>query len=129
MTWKAALDSGDARVIGQVAKDKIKDLPNVEHAMDLAKTEEAKQLIQAGVVVPSVITRPFSVHPDTPLDKLQALRQAFMAALKDPEFLEEAAKARLDVDPISGADVERIVRELFTTPEPVKAKLKTVLAP
>lgn len=129
VTWKAALDSGEVKVVGQLARDKLKDLPNVEHALDLAKTDETKQLIHAGIIVPGVITRPFSVHPDTPLDKLQALRQAFANTFKDPEFLEEAQRARLDVDPMSGEDVEAMVRELFKTPDPVKAKLKTVLAP
>jgi hypothetical protein len=67
------------------------------------------------------------MHPDTPNDRVLAMRQAFMATFKDPEFIEEAQKANLDVAPISGEEVERLVRELFDAPEAVKAKLKSIL--
>jgi hypothetical protein len=50
-----------------------------------------------------------------------------MAVFKDLEFIEEAEKAHLDVAPKSGAEVEQLVRELFDMPEPVKAKLKSIL--
>jgi hypothetical protein len=127
VTWKAALDSGDVIVIGQAVEKKHADLPDVENALDLAKTEEARQLIRAGAIVPGIMTRLYAVHPDTPPARFQALRQAFLATLKDPEFLAEAQQSRLDVDPISGEEIERMVRELFALPEPLKARLKSVL--
>lgn len=127
VTWKAAIESGDAQVIGQLTAQKLADLPDVELVLDLARTEEAKQLIRSGVLVPSIITRPYSMHPDTPNERVLAMRQAFMATFKDPEFIEEAEKARLDVAPIPGDEVEKLVRELFDAPEPVKAKLKSLL--
>jgi tripartite-type tricarboxylate transporter receptor subunit TctC len=127
VTWRAPLEAGDVLMIGQATPEKLADLPGVEHVLDLVKTEEDKQLFRVGVVLPSQITRPYSVHPDTPPDRLRALRQAFMAALTDPEFVEEAQKARLDVNPVSGEEVERIVREMFEVPESVKARLRTIL--
>ena len=127
VTWKAGLDAGDVAVLGQATREKLADLPNVEHALDLAKSEEDRQLIRAGIVVPSIISRPYSMHPDTPKDRVQALGQAFMDVFKDPEFLDEAQKAGLDVAPLPGSEVERLVRELFTTPDAVKARLKSVL--
>jgi tripartite-type tricarboxylate transporter receptor subunit TctC len=129
VTWKAAVESGDALIIGQVTPRKLPDLLDVELALDLAKTDDARQLLRAGAIVPYGINRPFTVHPDTPNDRVQALRQAFAAVFKDPEFLEEAEKARLDVDPIPGEEVERLIRELFDTPDAVKARLKAVLVP
>lgn len=129
VTWKAAVEAGDALIIGQITSQKLPDLPDVELAMDLAKTDDARQLLNAGAIVPYRINRPFTVHPDTPNDRVQALRQGFMAVFKDPEFLEEAEKARLDVEPIPGEEVERLIQELFNTPEPVKARLKSVLVP
>lgn len=127
VTWRAPLEAGDVLMIGQATPQKIAELPGLEHVLDLVKTEEDKQLFRVGVILPSQITRPYSVHPDTPPDRLQALRQAFMAVFKDPEFIEEAEKARLDVNPISGEEVEKIVRDLFEVPESVKARLKTIL--
>ena len=127
VTSRAALEAGDVLMIGQAAPQKLAELPGVEHVLDLVKTEEDRQLFRVGVVLPSQITRPYSVHPDTPPDRLRALRQAFRAALADPEFVEEAEKARLDINPISGEEVERIVREMFEVPESVKARLRTIL--
>lgn len=127
VTWKAGLDAGDVVVLGQVTREKLPDLPGVEQAVDLARTEEAKALIQSGVILPSLITRPYTVHPETPPDRVQALSTAFMAVFKDPEFLDEAQKAGLDVAPIPGSEVERLINELFAMPEAVKSKLKAVL--
>jgi len=127
VTWRAALESGDATVIGQGGAQKLADLPTVEHILDLARTEEARQLIRNGIIIPGVITRPYAVHPDTPNDRVQALREAFLAVFKDPEFLEEAQRANLDLAPIPGDEVEKLVRELFDAPEAVKARLRSVL--
>ncbi|HZU07762.1 MAG TPA: tripartite tricarboxylate transporter substrate-binding protein [Chloroflexota bacterium] len=129
VTWKAGLEAGDVIVIGQVTERKLPDLPNVESALDLAKTDEARQLIRSGIIVPSRITRPYAVHPDTPPERLAALRQAFMAVLKDPGLLEDAQKASLDIDPVPGEEVEQLVRELFETPEHIKAQLRALLLP
>jgi hypothetical protein len=127
VTWKAGLDAGDVVVIGQLTGQKLPDFPNVELALDLAKTDEARQLLRTGIVVPSVVTRPYAVHPDTPEDRVQALRQAFMAVFQDPAFLEEAQRAKLDVDPMVGDQVEKLVRELFDIPEATKETLKTII--
>ena len=127
VTWKAGLDAGDVNVVLQATGRKLPDLPNVDLAQDLAKTEEAKQLIQYGIVVPGQISRAYSVHPDTPADRVQALRKAFMDTMQDPEFLDEAKKAGLDVVPIGGEEEERLVKELFNIPENIKAKLKPIL--
>jgi tripartite-type tricarboxylate transporter receptor subunit TctC len=127
VTWKSGLDAGDVVVLGQATRQKLPDLPDVELASDLAKTPEDKELILDGLTLPSTIARPYAVHPDTPGDRVQALRQAFMAVFKDAEFLDEAQKAGLDVAPLSGEEVDRIVSQLFAAPEPVKARLKTVL--
>jgi tripartite-type tricarboxylate transporter receptor subunit TctC len=127
VTWKAGLDSGDVVVIGQLTGQKLPDFPNVEMALDLAKTDEARQLLRSGIVVPSAVTRPYAIHPDTPEDRVQALRQAFMAIFQDPEFLEEAQRAKLDVEPLAGDQVEKLVRELFDLPEATREKLKSII--
>ena len=60
-------------------------------------------------------------------DRLQALREAFDATMKDPEFLAEAAKAQLPVDPMNGADFARAVDKLYEVPAPLVARAKKAL--
>src|ERR1044071_7405370 len=66
--------------------------------------------------------------PSTPKDRLQILRTAFAKTLTDPEFIAEAKKATLDINPLSGEDVKRIVDDLFKLDPGVKNKLAGILA-
>jgi tripartite-type tricarboxylate transporter receptor subunit TctC len=68
------------------------------------------------------------VLPDgVPPERVAALRKAFMAALADPALLAEAAKMRLDVEPLSGDDVQTMVAQWFATPKHVVARAKQSL--
>ena len=104
------------------------DLPKVPLAISFAKTEEARQLIQAGIHNVSDIIRPYVLAPGTPKDRVQTLRKAFADTMKDPEFLEDAKKSKLDVDPINGDELEKTVHGLFKLNPSVVAKLKEALA-
>jgi tripartite-type tricarboxylate transporter receptor subunit TctC len=92
------------------------------------KTDEARQLIEVGINQPSSITRLYTLPPGTLKARVQLLRKAFMETLQDPEFRAEAEKSKLDVDPIPGEEVERMVTELFRLESPLVAKLKETLA-
>jgi hypothetical protein len=65
--------------------------------------------------------------PGTPKDRVQVMRAAFLATLKDPAFLAEAEKSRLDVDPVTGETLEKIVAGLYKMNPATLAKLKEVL--
>jgi tripartite-type tricarboxylate transporter receptor subunit TctC len=78
------------------------ELPNVPLAQSLAKTEEARQLMQAGIQDPADYYRPYVAPPRTPKARVETLRRAFEATMKDPEFLADAQKAKLDIEPITG---------------------------
>jgi tripartite-type tricarboxylate transporter receptor subunit TctC len=65
--------------------------------------------------------------PATPADRVRLLRAAFLKTLSDPEFVNDARQAQLDIDPISGEDVTRLIGELFRMPPSVLAKLKELL--
>jgi tripartite-type tricarboxylate transporter receptor subunit TctC len=129
VTWRAALETGDARVVLQAAPKAHPDLPAVPVAVTLARTEEARQLIEAGIHDPSAITRLYALPPGTPKARVQLLRKAFLDTLGDPEFRAEAEKARLDLDPIPGEEVERIVARTLAREPGLVARLKGVLAP
>jgi len=126
-TWRKALEAGDITIVLQIASKPLPDLPNVPLASKLARTEEARQLINAGIIVPTAMSRLYALPPGTPADRVQLLRTAFRETLRDSEFKADAARAKLDVDPIGGEELEHLVQELFKLDSAIVMKLKGVL--
>jgi tripartite-type tricarboxylate transporter receptor subunit TctC len=126
-TWRSALDAGDAVPVLQVTARAFPDLPSVPLAVNLAKTQEARQLIQAGAQNSAAYARPFVLPPGTPKERVQILRKAFQDTLKDPAFLAETEKAKLSLDPVTGEELEQLIGELFTLDPALLAKLKGIL--
>ena len=126
-TWRKALEIGDVVVVMQAVPKPFADLPNVPLAISLAKTDEARNLIQMGIHSPSVFARPFVLPPGTPQDRLQMLRKAMQDTLKDKEFLAETEKAKLDLNPVSGEDLETAVGEIFKMEPSMLPKLNDIL--
>jgi len=96
-------------------------------SISFAKTAEARQLLEAGVHQPSQITYGYSLPPNTPKERVQMLRKAFLQTMKDPDFLNDAGKANLEIAPASGEEIEQLIQNMFMTPPAVVAKLKEVL--
>lgn len=128
VTWSAGLQSGNVNVVVQATPKALVELSKVPVALEVAKTDEAKQLIKAGAIDVSSITRVFVTTPGTPKDRVQTLRKAFADTLKDPEFVAEAKKSNLEIDPLSGEEVEKIVAGLFELSPATTSKLAAVLA-
>ena len=126
-TWRNELDSGNIVVVLQTIAKRHPELPNVPLAIDFAKTEEAKRLINALVHSVGPTARPYVLPPKTPKEQVATLRNAFMQTMKDPEFLAEAAKAKLDINPLDGAELERNVREVFNLDKLLVPKAKEIL--
>jgi tripartite-type tricarboxylate transporter receptor subunit TctC len=126
-TWRRALEAGDAIPVVQVTSKPLADLPKVPLAISLAKTDEARRLLQVGIQDGSAYSRPFIAPPGTPKDRVQALRKAFMATLSDPMLRAEADKAQLTLDPVSGEELERLIAGLFSLDPPFVDKLKGIL--
>ncbi len=124
-TWRKGIETGEVAVVLQTLP--APDMPNVPLSINFAKTEEARQLVKVGIQDAGAITRPFVVTPGTPKDRVQLLRKAFMDTLKDPEFLTDAQKAKLEVDPMTGEELERTVHGLFKLDPVFLAKLKDIL--
>ena len=100
--------------------------PEVPLIMDMAKTEEQRTILRVHLAG-QYLGRPFFAPPGIPDDRKQALRKAFDAAVKDPEFLAEAEKAELEVNPVSGAEIDRVLADLYRTPKEVAEKAKKAL--
>jgi tripartite-type tricarboxylate transporter receptor subunit TctC len=98
----------------------------VPRTIDFAKTPEDRQVMEL-VYSQSVIGRPYVLPEGVPRERVAALRKAFMAALADPALLAEAAKMKLDVEPISGNDVQTMVAQWFAMPPRIVERAKQAL--
>jgi tripartite-type tricarboxylate transporter receptor subunit TctC len=117
---------GSLVVLVQNSLAKHADLPDVPLIMDLAKGEDEKQMLRL-VLGPQKMGRPFMGPPDLPADRLAALRRAFEQTMKDPEFLREAEKAQLEISPISGDEMEKIIADAYkTSPDLVKRTAEAI---
>jgi tripartite-type tricarboxylate transporter receptor subunit TctC len=115
-------------VIAQWAMKKHPDLPNVPMVLDLAKTEADRAAIEL-IIARLEYGRPYFVPPGVPDDRVQALRRAFDATMKDPEFLADAKKLSLEIDPITGEQAQELIARVLATPEPVAARVRKALEP
>ena len=128
VAWNKAIPAGEVNVVLQVTNKKIPDLPNVPMALDLAKTEDSRHLLKAGAIDPASIVRVYVTAPRTPKERLQTLRKAFADTLTDPEFLVEAKRGSLDINPLTADEVKKTVDGLFMLPSPLVSKLAKILA-
>jgi tripartite-type tricarboxylate transporter receptor subunit TctC len=127
-SWKATkrawLDEKKIAVIAQAGpKAPDLDAPSIE---DLAKTPQDRQLIEL-VVSGTQLGRPFAITPGVPADRVAALRAAFDATMKDPEFLAEAKKLDFEVAAVSGVALQRVVDKVLATPREIAARAKGLL--
>ena len=119
--WKNFIESGELVIVLQALPKPHMELPKVPLAINFAKTEEARQLIQIGVHDVSAASRPFMLSPGTPKDRVQLLRQAFTATMNDSAFLTDAEKSNLDISPLSGTELEKTVHGILKTSPAVLA--------
>jgi tripartite-type tricarboxylate transporter receptor subunit TctC len=127
VTWRKALDSGDAKVVLQANRRTHPDLPKVPQAIKFAKTEEGRKMIEVGIHGDSDIVRTYTLPPGTPKDRVKLLRAAFDATLKDSEFLADAKKSKLNVDPVPVGEIEKDIAGLFKLDPALLNKLKEIL--
>jgi tripartite-type tricarboxylate transporter receptor subunit TctC len=125
--WQHALAAGEVIVVLQLTPRPFPDLPGLPLVTELVKTDDARRLVNATILRAGGLGRPYALPPGTPKDRVQLLRRAFLATLRDPEFLADARKARLDVGPTPGEEVERLVADLFTLDPATGARLRAIL--
>jgi tripartite-type tricarboxylate transporter receptor subunit TctC len=126
-TWPNELKSGDLTIVLQTTAKSHPELSKVPLAISYAKTDEAKNLIRALVHSVGPAARPYMLPPGTPKDRLMTLRKAFMDTMKDSEFLADAKKAKLDINPLDGAELEGHVKEVFNLDPKLIPRAKEIL--
>ncbi len=127
VTWSREYESGDAVIVLQAAMKSHPELSKIPVAINLAKTDEAKKLIQTVLRVHGPSVRPYVIAPGTPKERAQLLRKAFADTMKDPEFLADAKKAKLDINPLTGEELEENIRAIFKLEPALTEKLKEIL--
>jgi tripartite-type tricarboxylate transporter receptor subunit TctC len=94
---------------------------------DFAKTEEQRQLLDL-IYSQSNFGRPYVVAPEVPKDRVDLLRQAFMATMRDPDLVAEAARMQVDVLPVAGDELQAMIARLYQTPRALLDKVRAALA-
>ncbi len=110
----------------QLGLTKEKDLPDVPLLGDLVSNPQDRQALEL-MLAPSEMGRPFLGPPDVPKDRVAALRAAFDASMKDSTLLQEAEKQRLEIGPLSGAEMEALVVRLYKAPAPVVERARVLV--
>ena len=109
------------KVLVQLSLHKHPALPDVPLVMDFAKTEEQQQIFKL-IFARQVMGRPYLAPPNVPKDRADALRTAFSETMQDAEFLADAEKMQLEITPVTGEAVEKLVIEVYQTPKAIAAK-------
>ena len=120
------LKTGKAKLVAQYGTKKHPDLQNVP-LFDLPKDADSRQAIEI-LFARQDYGRPFIAPPGVPADRIEVLRKAFADTMRDAEFLADATKAKLEIDPMSGADMEALTAKVAKTTPEVGAKIRDVLA-
>jgi hypothetical protein len=115
-------------IVVQIALEKHPALSDVPLILEFAKTPADRQGMELGVAS-LLMGRPYALPEGVPADRVKILRDAFMAAARDPDLLREAQKLRLEVNPIDGEAVLRLLDRMYNTPQPIIDQVTAIFAP
>ncbi|MCH7543297.1 MAG: hypothetical protein IIB65_06635 [Proteobacteria bacterium] len=104
------------QILLQMSTAKHPDLPDVPFVMDLAKTDKDRKVLEL-IFARQAWGRPFVAPPGVPADRAKALQAAFMATMKDADFLADAKKQKLEIAPISGEKIKQLIAALYASPK------------
>jgi tripartite-type tricarboxylate transporter receptor subunit TctC len=102
-----------------------RDLPKVPVARDLMPTEVGKRVIDF-LSTDVVLAWPFLAPPGVPPERVSELRKGFLAAMNDPELKADAAKQRLEAEPVPGTEMQELVDQIYTSPADVIEFVKKI---
>lgn len=118
--------TGTVGYLVQFGYERLKNLPNVPTMVELARNDEERQILRL-VSSPSVTGRNFAAPPKVSTERLAILRKAFDQVVKDPEFVTAMTKANLEVEPMSGEALEKLIAEILATPKPLVDRTRRYL--
>jgi tripartite-type tricarboxylate transporter receptor subunit TctC len=116
------------RVLVQMGAKRLAALPDVPTAVELATAPEDREMLRFYALKFSM-AYPLVVSPDVPADRVAALRKAFDETMKDPEFLAEAGRLGLDIDPFSGEQMTQLIEEIERAPKAIVDRVADIINP
>jgi tripartite-type tricarboxylate transporter receptor subunit TctC len=129
-SWKSTrpqwLAEKKINILVQVGIKRNPELPDVPTMQDLGKNELDKRVLTF-ISVDSAISRPLVTSPGVPPDRVEALRRAFDATMKDPAFLAEAENSKTDINPMTGEEAQKIAEATINTPPEVLAHANALI--
>jgi tripartite-type tricarboxylate transporter receptor subunit TctC len=114
------------KVIAQYGLKRHAALADVPSMLDLAANEPDRQAL-AMLFARAEYGRPYFLPPDVPPERVRALRRAFDATMKEPAFIADAARLQLDIDPMTGEEVQALVAQLAGTPPAIVTRVRAAL--
>jgi tripartite-type tricarboxylate transporter receptor subunit TctC len=120
-TQKRWIDDKSINVLVQMSLNKHPGLPDVPLVMDFAKSEDQQQIFKL-IFARQVMGRPYLAPGGLPKDRADALRNAFARTVQDPDFLADAEKSQLEITPVTGEEIDKLVKDLYQTPKALAAK-------
>jgi len=105
-----------------------KDLPNVPLALEFAKDEDSRTLLRL-VDAPGAMSKPFTLPPGVDETRVQVMRSALQATYRDPGFLEEAKALKLEFQPKTASEIQKVLNEVLATPPDIAAKYRQIIQP
>jgi tripartite-type tricarboxylate transporter receptor subunit TctC len=107
-----------ANVLLQIGLQKIRDLPDVPNALDLVSDPEDRRVLEL-ILIRQEMGRPFALPDGVAADRVAAMRAAFEATLKDPAFRADAQKLQMEIDPLTGGEIEALLKQAYSAPRPI----------
>jgi tripartite-type tricarboxylate transporter receptor subunit TctC len=120
------LKQGTITMLVQMALEREPSMPEIPLIMDFATSEQMRQTMEL-ILAPGAASRPFLAPPGVPADRVQALRAAFDATMTDPVFRQDAEKSKMEVEPMSGAAIDKMLSEIYASPPEVVAAARDAL--
>jgi tripartite-type tricarboxylate transporter receptor subunit TctC len=120
------LQNNQVNILVQTGSARDKELPNVPLLSDLVSSPTDKAVLKL-LNLPEDAGRPFIMPPGTPVEMAAILRKAFQATMSDPEFLAEAQKVSMDIDPVDGMEIQTMLAAAYASPAPVVARASSLL--
>jgi tripartite-type tricarboxylate transporter receptor subunit TctC len=115
-------------VIVQMGLTKLPELPDVPSALELVSDSMKHQVLEL-ILMRQEIGRPVAAPPGVPADRLELLRRAFDETMRDPEFLAEAEKLQLEIEPLSAREIDALLAKAFATPKAIVAQAAELIEP
>ena len=114
---------GELVMLVQMGTAKVPELPQVPLVMDLAKGSEQRQILEV-LLAAQAMAWPLFAPQELPAERVALLRRAYLAMLKDPATLADAAKTAMEIDPVPGEAIQTLLSRAYATPPTIIAKAR-----